>query len=294
MAQLAAQQINSLEVTGSSPAILLLYFFGKGFVMNKKLMKFADKVLAFGSKNNAEILTGLALVGLMKTIYDVYKVTPEINKIMKDAKEDMKIIRPGDKSAKRAVVKETVKKLVVKTAPVFLDVVFTGGCTIASNRASNKKLAVMSAAYEISNGALQDLNKKMKEVVGERKAREIKDAVVKEKVDKDPPTEANTVIVSGKKDEVLCKDCHSGRYFYGNAQKLQKAILDLSVQCFQEEAASLNDLYYLLGIPQTPDGHKFGWRDVYLVNNMLPIYISAQLTEDQEPCLCLDYDAYLI
>lgn len=263
--------------------------------MNKKLMKFANKVFDFGKKNNAEILTGLALVGLVKTVYDVYKETPEINKIIEDAREDMKIVRPGDKAAKRAVVKETVKKLVVKTAPLILDVVFTGGCTIASNRASNKKLAVMSAAYEISTGALEDLNKKMKEIVGERKAREIKDAVVKEKIEKDPPTEANTIIVSGEGNTVKCKDIHAKRYFYGNAQKLQKAILDLSIQCYREDEVDLNDLYYFLGIEPSPDGDKFGFISEDLINdNMLPITISAQLTEDMEPCLCLDYEPRLL
>lgn len=274
--------------------ILLLYFLERGLKMNKNLKKMFDGAKKFIGRNDAEILTGLALIGLTKSLWDMYKAGPKIDRIMKDAKADMKIVRPGDKEARNAVVKETVKKLAVTTAPVAISTVFTGACIIGSNRASNKKLAVMSAAYRLSADALTDLNKKMKEVVGERKAREIKDAVVKENLEKDPPTEQNTIIVTDKKDMVRCKDCHSKRYFWSTPQKLQKAILDLSVQCYQEDVVTLNDLYYLLRLEPSGDSESFGWFSKDLVDNLLPITISAQLTEDMEPCLCLDYDARLV
>lgn len=258
-----------------------------------KLMNVIGNAKRMTSAKAPALLTGLALAGLCVTVYKAYKAGPKIDKVLQEKREDLKDTDPEDKAAKRQVIKEAVKEIVPIAAPVVVMGAVTAGCILGSNKISSMRLAVMSAGYEVARGSLDDVNKKMQEILGEKKTREVRDAIVKEKIDCDGPVDEKTVIVTGNGD-VLCKDLYSGRYFRSNADKINRAIAEVSVQVRDEMEVGLNDLYSAIGIPSIPMGDDLGFVAEDAIRGTLPITISAQLSEDGQPCLCLDYDVRVL
>lgn len=250
------------------------------------------KMAGFAKTNDRVILTTLSLAGLLATAWAAYKSGPKVEKAVKKAKRDMEDVVPDDKEAKRAVIATAAKEI----APAVIPVVVMGGvttaCILGNHKASSRRIAVLSAAYTVSETALRELNGKMNEMLGENKVKSIKDAIVKDGLVKDGkenyPHE-NQIIMTGGGD-VLCKDVQTGRYFKCNAEKVKQAINQLSHDILSEMWISLNDFYDLIGLPMVPLGDELGWNVEDCYKGQIPITLTAQLTENQEPCLCLDYD----
>jgi hypothetical protein len=235
----------------------------------------------------------MAIVGLVTTAVAAYKAAPKAEKILKQKKADLECVNPEDKAARRAVIVEAVKELTPVMAPTVIMGGATAACILGSNTISSKRIAVLSTAYTVSEKAVKDLNGKMQEMLGEKKTRAIKDAIVKDKVGEAPKDSSNSVIIAGSGD-VLCKDMYTGRFFYSNYQKICQAINKISADIRTDMYISLNDFYDAInaeGLTPTPMGYDFGWDvDDLQPNGSLPITCTAILTTDGKPCICVDYD----
>lgn len=264
---------------------------------SSKVMEFLSKAEGFTKKNSPTILAGLAIVGVISTAYSAYKAGPRADKILKMYREDMRDCHPKDKEAKRAVVGETVKKMIpVMTPPVIMGGL-TVACIVGSHNASSRRIAALSAAYTLSENTVKNLNSKMEEMLGEKKTKAIKDSIMKDKLDKDHEKDKKTVesgelIMTGN-GTVLCKDLYSGRLFYSNAEKIKQAIAKCSYDIVSDMYISLNDFYREIDSPNLepiPMGDDIGWNIDDTNRGQLPITLTALLTNDNRPCLCVDYD----
>lgn len=255
----------------------------------EKFKKCMEKISKKVKKQSPAILTGTAVLGLITTAVAAFKAAPKANDILEKHKIRMETAK---KEEKLKIRMETAKKLVpVLAKPVVLGTI-TIACIICSNTISSRRIATLSAAYSISETALNELNGKMTDILGEKKARSIKDAIVKDKVNKqDPPKESN-IIITGDGD-VLCQDMYSGRYFRSNAEKIGQAINWASAEVRNCMYVSLNEFYEKIGIPYIPLGDEIGWNVDDLNGGTLPITYTAVLTEDNRPCLCVAYNACL-
>lgn len=252
------------------------------------LKKLVNTLITGTKKNSPAILTGLAVAGLVGTVIAAWKAAPKAQEIVEEHRKKMKHVKEGNKQEKRDITKETVKKLAPVVLPMTIMGVSTISCIIGANTISNKRIAVLSTAYTLAEKSVNDLNAKMKETLGESKTRAIKDAIVKDKVDKTDFKESD-IILTGDGD-VLCMDGYTNYPFKSNAQKIQQAINTLSADVVQEMYVSLNDFYELLNLPPVRMGEDFGWNSDDLNRGQLPITLSAQLTSDNKPCLVVDYD----
>lgn len=258
-----------------------------------KITEFIDKTMELTKKNSPALLTGSAVVGLIATTVSAFKMSPRAHKIVEDKKKEMSYVDPQDKKVKRTVMLEAAKELTPVVAPTVIMGTATAACIIGSNSISSRRIAALSTAYAISERAVKDLNEKMTETLGEKKAQAIKDAIALDKMEKNPPpTETNQIIMTGDGD-VICMDVYSGRYFRSNAQKIGQAINQLNYQIQNDIYICLNEFYDLLNIPGIPMGDDLGWNLDDTIKGKLPITITAGLTPDQQPCLCVDYSAGL-
>lgn len=262
-----------------------------------KVMEFLEKAEIFTKKNSPVILTGLAVVGVISTAYSAFKAGPRADKILEEYRKDMRDCHPNDKEAKRAVVGETVKKMVPVVAPPVIMGGTTIACVIGSHSISSRRIAVLSAAYSLSESTVKNLNNKMEEMLGEKKARAIKDSIMKDKLkadsEKDKKILSDGQLVIPSDGTVLCKDLYSGRLFYSNAEKIKQAIAKCSYEIISDMYISLNNFYEAIDSPQLPRipmGEDLGWNIDDTINGKLPITLSALLTDDNKPCLCIDYD----
>lgn len=256
----------------------------------KKVSDVLDTITSFGKENSAAILTGTAVVGLIVTSVSAYRAGLKAHDILHTYHEDMKYVKKGDKEASKEVKIETMKKIVPIVAPPVIMGVATAACTIGSHSVSRRKIAALSAVYTLSEKTVTDLNEKMKEMLGEKKTKQIKDAILKDKLDADPVTEHTEIIETGL-GNVLCKDDFSGRYFRSNADNINKAIHLLSARARTEVYVTVNDFYQEIDLEPNGGGRDIGWLgEDTLDTGLLPIYFTALLTDRNEPCLCISFE----
>lgn len=265
-----------------------------------KLMELLSKAEKFSKKESPVILAGFAIAGVITTAYLAYKAGPRAEKILEKHRQDMKDCRPDDKEAKRAVASETVKAMTPVVAPTIIMGTATVACIVGSHKASARRIAALSAAYSLSESTVKNLNGKMEEMLGEKKARAVKDAIMKDKLRETEKKEKSDRKLLGDGNVyvpdngyVLCKDLYTGRPFYSTAEKIKQAIVKCSFDVQQDMWISLNEFYDEVGSPQlehVPMGDDLGWNVEDTIRGQLPITLTAILTEDGKPCLCVDAD----
>lgn len=260
------------------------------------LMSLLAKAEIFTKRKSPAILTGLAIAGVISTAWAAFKAGPRADKILEDYRKDMRDCHPEDKEAKRAVVGETAKKIIPVVAPTVIMGGVTIGCMVGSNSISNRRIAALSAAYTISETTVKNLNDKMVEMLGEKKTRAIKDSIMKDKLkadaDKDREILSDKNFIFPNNGTVLCKDLYTGRLFHSTAEKIRQAITKCSYDIVTDMYVSLNDFYDAIDSPEltkVPMGDDFGWNLRDVRDRKLPIILTALLTENDVPCLCVDY-----
>lgn len=269
-------------------------------LLNKGSMKAVTKGVSEGVKKNApSILSGVAVAGLVTTVILAVKATPKANEILEERKKELEELakkKESDDISKEEIRKERIK-VEVNTAAALTPIVgpavisgfATGACIIGANYINLRRLADISAMYEITNDAYLRYKKKTKDVIGEKKSEEIDKKVMTDRA-RECYEENPEIIFSTGKGEILCFDCVSGRYFRSSKNAIESAANAINSAVFCDMFVSLNEFYYSLGIPQIKFGESHGWNACD--GTMLELdgrYIEAP---DGSPCYAIDYDIH--
>lgn len=244
-------------------------------------------------KKSPEILTGMGIGLGFCTVGLAVKATPralmlieekkrEINRdILEEAKANgHEICNHVDKLTPVDTVKVAWKCYIPATVTGVASVV----CLVGANSTNARRNAALAAAYTISETALKDYRSKVVEVVGEKKEREVRDAVAKEKLERNPVE--NTEIIITEKGVTRCYDSLSGRYFRSDIDILNRAVNELNRKMIDQTYMSLNDYYYAVGLPDIKVGDDLGWR---VDQGLIELDFSAQLSNDGVPCVVVDF-----
>lgn len=257
-----------------------------------KPMELLDAVRIFEHEHRATILTGLGVAGLWTTAWMAYKAGPRARDILKEKRKDIQDTRVDDTETKRTIYWETVKEM----APILAPPILLGGvstaCIIGSHTVSNHRIAALSAAYTITDNALREYKGKVTDLLGEKKAQQIRENISRDHVQKNPPPPDEQIIFTGDGD-VLCLDEYSGRYFRSNAEKIGRVILKLSNEIQSEMWISLNDFYAEIGLPPVKMGEELGWSVERTNKGIIPIHYTATMTKNKIPCLAVQFDTEL-
>ena len=197
---------------------------------------------------------------------------------------------------RREVTIETIKRM----APVVIPPALAAGATIASSiwgyNVASKQIATISALYSICESTLTTQNDKIKEIVGPKKAQEIKDAVNEDKLKKAEVAPTNSNIIStGSGYNVPCYDVHSGRYFYSSAERIRQACNTINKRLMDEMYISLNELYDELGLPSITLGEEIGFtidNDLIDIDHLFTA-VPMEINGATVPVLVFDVDHYL-
>lgn len=135
-------------------------------------------------------------------------------------------------------------------------------CIFGSNHISKKRIAQLAGAYILSETTLKDYKEKVEETIGKKKAQDIKDEFVQDRVLNNPSTEANTDIpnMGNVPDLTLWYDVNSDRYFYSNIDLIRKAEIEGQRLLEKNGSVTANDIYAVLGIKEIPYGDDLGWQ----------------------------------
>lgn len=226
-------------------------------------------------KHSPEILTGLGITGMITTTVMAVKATPKALDIINDMEyEKGDILTPVEK------VKATWKCYVPSAITGALSIT----CLISASSVSSKRNAVLATAYKLSESALKEYQEKVVETIGEKKEEKIRDAIAKDVIERNP-VKNNEVIITDNGD-TLCYDAISGRYFKSSIDKINKIVNELNRSMLGDMYVSLNDFYYELGLKGTDLGDQLGWN---INRGFIDLRFSTQLSEDDTPCLVIDY-----
>ena len=231
----------------------------KGFNM-ESIAKLGKMGLAAMNRNLPSVLSGAAIAGIVATVWTTYKAAPEVNSALDGAKWDKKYDAGKDPTDGVDDVSlnawETFKAVAPYVWKPAACVAFSATCVIAANVLNVQRLTMLAGAYKLSEKKLREYEEKAKELLGEKKATELHDEVVKEMRDK--PYDETTVTKTGKGD-ALFFDTFSGRYFRSSVEAIRKieSYLNKSLVC--GDTVSLNQFYIELGLPEITFGDDFGW-----------------------------------
>lgn len=248
------------------------------------LSKVAKNMQHTLGRYSPQILTGIGVAGMITTVVLAVKATPKALELIEDKKEEL--------DAGKLTVVDTVKAAWKPYVPAVVTGVLSTVCIIGGNAVGTRRTAALAAAYKISETALHEYKDAVVETIGEEKAKEIKEKVAQNKLDKNPVVEKQIIVTN--KGTFLCYDSLSGRYFQSDMETIRKAQNDINDYLFSEDYASLNMFYDFLGLEHTRLGAELGWK---IDSGTLQIEFDSTLASDKSqgiapgtPCLVLDYN----
>lgn len=227
------------------------------------------------TKHSPEILIGLGIAGMISTTILAVRSTPKAVKLIEEAKKEKKAELTALETVKVAW-KCYIPSFVVGTASI--------GCIVGGNSMNLKRNAALATAYAISESAFSEYKDKVVHQIGEKKEKEIKDAIAQDHLDKNPVT--NNEIIITEKGNTLCYDKLSGQYFKSDKEKIMKAENEINRQMRYDNYVSLNEFYNLLGLNESDIGNEIGWN---IDSGYVEITFSSKLASDGTPCLVMDY-----
>jgi hypothetical protein len=216
--------------------------------------KFLEKIQKSIAKNSPTILAVMAGIGAIASVGLAIDGTIQSKKRIEQAKEESPT---GDISkADKALI------YVKSYAPTACMVAATELCIYGSHKIHEKRLATLGAAYILSESNFKEYKEKAEELFGEKKTREIEDAIVQKHIDEMPQTPQNTCEnhLPNATQLGLWFDETSRRYFYSNAEYIRRAELEATAMLKKNGFVSINDVYDLLGIESIPLGDDMGWQ----------------------------------
>ena len=240
-----------------------------------RVVTILQKAQRLVTDNSPAILTAVAVAGVVSTSILAAKASPNAVRDIQDAEsERIDPLTPVEK------VKLTWTYFIPAAAAGSVTI----ACIIGANTVSSKRQAALMSAYTLSERVFHEYRDKVEETIGVEKNERIRDDIAQDRITNNPVS-SNQVILTGN-GEVLCQDSYTGKYFRSSMQALKKAQNDLNAQIINDMYASQNEFHAMLGIPPCKYGDEFGWN----TNKLLELDIRGGMSEDEEPCLVVDYN----
>lgn len=244
--------------------------------MKKEIAKSFLSLKTAIKKHSPEILTGIGIAGMITTTVMAVRATPKALILIEERKEEI--------GAEKLEAMDMVKTTWVCYIPAAITGMLSVACLIGASSVNARRNAALATAYTLSESALKDYQGKVIEMFGEKKNEAVKDAVAKDKVEKNPVVTREVIIT--EKGNTLCYDAISGRYFKSDIEKIKKAECELNRQMLDDMYVSLNDFYYEIGLDSVKLGDELGWN---VDSGYIDLSFSSQLASDETPCLVIDY-----
>lgn len=244
--------------------------------MNKST-NFFRTVQKFMVNHSPEILTGLGIAGMIGATVLAVKATPKALKKIEETKEELNV--------DKLTVGETIKSTWKCYIPAAGTCVASTACLIGASSVHTKRNAALAAAYKLSETAMTEYREKVVETIGEKKEKEVHEAIAKEKIAKNPVI--NDEVIATPKGTTLCLDACSERWFRSDRGEIEKAINRLNRKMNLESYVSLNDFYEEINLYPSKIGDVVGWKaDWGLIE---PRFSSCLANDGSTPCLVIDF-----
>ena len=267
--------------------------------MNKEsIVNFFNGVRSTMDKHSPEILTGIGITGMITTTVLAVKATPKALELIGEAKykkeeetveHNCKVNKVSECMSSDLKPLEVVKAAWKPYVPAAITGSLSVACLVGASRVNFKRNAALATAYTLSEKVLKDYKDSVVETIGEKKEEKIKEKVAQKKVDKQPASKSEVVMVNSD-GNVLFLEPVSNRYFKSDVESIRKIINDLNYRLTTgtEEYISLSEFYDEIGLSHTSISDEIGW-NIYR-DGQIAVDMPSAKTDKGEPCLVLDYN----
>jgi len=231
-------------------------------------------------RNSSTILTGLGVAGSIGSLILGVKATPRALRKLEGAYNLKNVTGVSDDVPLTKV--EVIKTVWVDYMPAVGLQVVTIASVIGAQSINMRKQAAIISAFSISEAALREYQERMA-VEAPTKDRKVRDDIAQARVDGDPVTQKEVLMI-GNGDQ-LFYEAHTGRYFMSTMQKVQKAVNDLNFRVLNQNYASQNEFYGMLGLGPVAQGEEFGWTP----EHTLEVDFSTTMSDDERAAISIDY-----
>ena len=219
-------------------------------------------------KNNSSVLLSIgAGIGVIATAYLSGKASMHAIHILDEEGDDLQL---KDKV-------ELVWQLYIPTGIVAATTIV---CVIGVKHVDARKTLAAQTALAVSQRAYESYRAQVVEEFGDRKDKIIVAKAAEKRVTETPPP-----IVVGGEGSVICFEGFTGRYFMSDMETLQRAVNEVNAKLLSHDYATLDDLYYQIGLDPTMTSSRAGWESPRL----LALEFSTVLSKGR-PCLAFDYN----
>ena len=231
-------------------------------------------------KRSPEILIAVGILGMIGSTVMAVKATPKAIEVIEN---HTKLDENGNKQEPTNI--EKVKLCWKLYLPTVISASVSIACIVGSNSVNAKRNAALATAYTLSETALRDYTEKVVETIGEKKEQEIKDAVAKDRFDKNIE-KSRDIIIAGP-GKMKCYDIFFDRYFESDVNSIKRAVAELNRRMNYENYISANDYFDELGIKECPMGSLLGWN---LDRGLIDVRFTSVLDENEVPCLAISHN----
>lgn len=173
----------------------------------------------------------------------------------------------------------------------------TGISTIASvvgvHTIHTKRHAALTGLYVAASSKLDTYQAKAEEMLGAKKAQQLRDDMAQEAVDENPPVDHEIYMLEGDRSggEIMYDDW-GGRYFWGSMPIVDRAVAEFNLLLAQNGTADLNEFYDLLGLTPVTSGTRYGWdKDALELGRISVTYAGAQDKKGRS-CIAVNFSAH--
>lgn len=264
-------------------------------------MGFIKDVTDYIIDNKRHVLTGASMATAIYSGISWCRAGVKIKPIIDRCKDDLDDCYEDDNEAKRAVVFETVKDIAPKIIGPAILTAGTCGMIFANDRITSKELAVISAAYILSENKRETFKKQVRKMFGEDEVKKAEAEGAKEQLHEynmQHPNETINNYVRTGYGNTRAIDFPSNQKFLTSPSHIDRVITNLSEKVKSEMWIPINWFFMDLGLKRMELAEDLGWGVNNLIggdgpNGRLPITYHAVLDDDKEPILCLEYDVFI-
>lgn len=216
-------------------------------------------VTKFINKNLPTALTVGGTTVLVGAAVVAVKATPKAIALKEAAEDKKELDRLDGLTDEKELTKFEEAKAVV---PAYLPAIAIGSLGIVmiftANHINLKRIAAVAGAYSITSNNFKEYKAKVEEMVGSKKAEQIKQNIMSDYVQQNPPIESQ--IIDTGKGKTLFLDRFSGQYFYSDADYITKVENLLNQGLLMNGTVPLSEYYRLMNFKNPPSIAEYvGW-----------------------------------
>ena len=207
------------------------------------------------SKHAPGILIGFGIAGWAGATVLAVKATPKALALIEERELELSNQYHEDVTLTPVEVVKTCWKCYVPAALAGLSAT---ACLIGAGNVSARRNAALTAAYKLSETALDEYKHAVVETIGEKKEQAVRAKMAENSVKNNPARDEE--IIPTSKGNALCYDATFGRYFRSSKVVIDAAMVEINRRIVAGEMyASLNDFYDELELPHIDIGDYLGW-----------------------------------